>query len=234
MATASTLINRALRLIGQLASGASPTSDESSDALVALNDMVEAWKNERLLVYALQEESLSLSDGTASYTIGPSGSPSLNTIRPIDIEEAWIVASNTSYPVKKMQDEEYAAIPDKTTESDWPEYFLYRPSMANGTLIVYPVPNATRTMKLLTRVPVSEFAAVGTTVSLPPGWQRALTYNLALEIAPEYDTAPSAEVVHIARESKAWLKRNNHRPILSRRELSFVGGSRSNILADQP
>ena len=50
--TAGDQINRALRLLGVLAEGESPSASESRDALVALNQMLDSWDTERLAVFA--------------------------------------------------------------------------------------------------------------------------------------------------------------------------------------
>lgn len=225
MATAATLINRALRLLGQIGSGEEGTSAELSDGLTALNQMVEGWRNDGQLSYAMQELTLTLSDGDGSYTIGPSGD--VNTTRPVRIDRAWIVDNNISYPVRIIEEAEYAGIPDKTTESVWPDRLLYRPTMTTGTMVVYPVPNATRTMKLVVVVPVTEFAATSTAVSLPPGWERALSFNLAVEWASEFEMDAPPRVVAIARDSKAALKRMNARPIVADNEIGALFGART-------
>jgi hypothetical protein len=234
VASAQTLIDRALRLIGKLPSGESPTPTESADALVTLNDMVEDFRNDGLLSFARQELTLTLANADASYTIGPSGD--VNTVRPTKIERAWVVVSDISHPVTMLETrDQYSAIPDKTTTGDWPSKAFYEPTMATGTLLVWPVPNATRTMKLQAVVPVTEFAAVGTTITLPPGWQKALTANLALELAPEYQVSPSPEVVKMARESLARIKRANARPILADSGLvELLGGGRSSNILTGP
>lgn len=232
MATAGDIITRSLRLLGQVGAGEDPDDDELADGLTALNALLDSWRNERLMCYATQTESLTLSSATASYTIGPGGT--LSTTRPVDIEDAWIVASSVSYPVRMVSDEEYDAIPDKTGESDWPTKANYRGTMSTGTLYVWPVPNATRTMNLRTRVILTSFSTTGDTVTLPPGWQRALAANLAIDIAPEYETSPRPEVVMMARESKAAIKVTNSAPheVVTDLALLFPGRSAS-ILTDQ-
>lgn len=209
MAAVSVRIARALRLLGQIESGESPTSDESSDGLIALNAMLDSWRNDRLLVFAYQTETLTLSNADASYTIGTSGD--LNTTRPVEIVQAWISDSNNDYPLRAMNEAEYAAIFDKTQTADWPDRYLFRPTVASSlaTLIVYPVPNATRTLKLVTRVVVSSFSATSDTVTLPPGWEEAIDANLAIALAPEYGVEPSQAVVKMAREALAGIKRTN-------------------------
>ena len=103
MATAATIINRALRLLGAISSGASADTDEMADGLIALNAMIDSWNNERLMIYAIQDESLTLVDGQASYTIGTSGN--LNTTRPVSIEGAYVRASSLDYPVRILNEQ---------------------------------------------------------------------------------------------------------------------------------
>jgi len=53
--TAGDQINAALRLIGQLAEGETPSAETSQDALAALNQMIDSWSIERLSVFATQD-----------------------------------------------------------------------------------------------------------------------------------------------------------------------------------
>ena len=58
--TAGDQINAALRLIGQLAEGETPSAATSQDALAALNQMIDSWNTDRLLVYTTQTQVFSL------------------------------------------------------------------------------------------------------------------------------------------------------------------------------
>lgn len=209
-----------MRLLGALEAGGVPTTDEYTDGLEALNAMVASWNNEGLMCFAHQEESLTLSASTATYTVGPTGT--LVTTRPVAIDYAWVVASNISYPVEIISDEMYGSIQDKTATSTWPTKINYKAGMSNGTITVYPVPSATTTLKLLTRVPLSSFATTATTVTLPPGWEQALAFNLAVTWAPEFEVDPRAAVIQTAKDSKAWIKRINGKPIEATSELGAL------------
>lgn len=233
MATAQTIINRSLRLLGQVAAGEDPTADETADALVSLNAIMDSMRNDKLVCYAHQDETLTLSDGDGSYTVGPSGD--LTTTRPVGIAEAYIVDADVGYPVRILNEAEWAAIPDKTVESDWPDSLLFRATMPNATVLVYPVPNATRTLRLVTRVVWSTFAAATDTVTLPPGWEEYLANALAISIAPEYETQPAPTVVAAAAKALAGIKRTNQRPAYLGSELGVLLGTQShNILTDAP
>jgi hypothetical protein len=219
-----------MRLLGVIPAGASPTSDESADALISMVDMIDEWQLEPLMIYAIRDEAITLVSSQNSYDLGPSGD--LVTTRPVRITAAYVLVSGNSYPVKIIDTpEEYAAITSKTSESDWPTHVYYKPDMPDGTLYVYPEATDTAAvLHVLTNTPLTVYTSLSDTISLPPGYRKAIASNLALELAPEYETQPSAEVVKMARESKANIKRANARPIKAFTELAaLLGGGHSNI-----
>ena len=230
MATLADRINRSLRLLGQLASGSTPSTSEYADALVAANGMIGSWRNEKLMVYSRQDESVTMVATQSSYTIGPGGN--LNTTRPVKIESAYVVVGTQSYPdIRIIEDDEYFAIPNKTATAEWPNRINYRPTNTTGTLYVYPVPSAASALHILTWVPVATFAAITDTFALPPGWDDAFDYNLAVRLAGEYPGSLTQEVLQIARETKAALKSINIRPIKAYTELpALLNRPVSNIL----
>lgn len=231
MATGQTLVNRSLRLLGVISSGTSPTSGESDDALTAINAMLDTWRNDRLMCYALQDESLTLVAADSSYTIGASGQ--LNTTRPVSIENAFCRASNIDYPVRVISAKEWDAIVDKTATSDIPEVCYYEPTMATGTLMVWPVPTTGNVLHLKTRVALSALT-LGGTVSLPPGWEDAIACNGAIYCAPEFGVTVSQEVAKMAKDTLKGIKLANSRPIKAFKELAgMFGRGNSNIITDQ-
>ena len=64
------LIVGALRKINALAAGETPNAQDSADALQVLNDMLELWSIDHLMVYASVENILSFVPGQYQYTIG--------------------------------------------------------------------------------------------------------------------------------------------------------------------
>lgn len=231
MATAQTIVDRAARLVSGISSGESCTADESADGLIALNAMLESWQIDKLDVWAFVDTAYSLVAGTQSYTVGPAGNFAL-TPRPAKIEECFVRYSNTDSPVELVTAEQWFAIRDKTSTSTYPDRAYYEPSLATGTLLVYPKPNAVSSLHIITWQVVSTLASLSTSIALPPGYERAMAYNLAVEWAgPEFGIPVPDSVSRIAIESHGAIKRANHRPIANHSPMGAVwAGSRSRIL----
>lgn len=228
--TASTLITRALRLIGQINPGSSAASGELTDGLEALNALIDSWRNDRLMCYAVRDESFALTSGEDQYTIGNGGT--FNTTRPVSILSAYVVSSGYSYPVKVLTEVEFARVAYKANEAEWPEYLWYSPGIPLGTITVYPVPTTAAYLHLMTETPLEAFESTSDAVYLPPGWQEALASNLAIRIAPEYETQASAAVNQMALESKKGIRRVNNRPLKLRSDLPGMGLVNYNIVSD--
>lgn len=68
------IIKPALKHIGALSAGENPSNDDAQDALQLLNDMLNSWSNESMMLYAKQEVIQELVGGQYIYTIGNGGS----------------------------------------------------------------------------------------------------------------------------------------------------------------
>ena len=68
------IVSRALKDIGALESGEVPTASAAQDAFDMLNDLVDQWSNEDMMVYNTTEIIFPLISGQVQYTIGPTPS----------------------------------------------------------------------------------------------------------------------------------------------------------------
>ena len=71
MATPFDIISGALKDIGALEAGETPSADSAQDALVMLNGIVDQWSNEEMMVFNMTEIIFNVVSGQVQYTIGP-------------------------------------------------------------------------------------------------------------------------------------------------------------------
>jgi len=67
------IISRALKDIGALEAGETPTPEAAQDAFDMLNDMIDQWSNEDMMVFYKTEIIFPIVSGQTQYTIGPGG-----------------------------------------------------------------------------------------------------------------------------------------------------------------
>jgi hypothetical protein len=211
--TAGDQINRALRLLGVLAEGETPSAATSQDALIALQQMTDSWNTERLSVFSTQDQVFLWSAGVGNQTrtLGPTGN--FVGLRPILIDDATYFrdpGTNVSFGVKLINQQQYNGIAVKTVTSTYPQVMFVNNTFPDVTMTIYPVPTRELEWHFVSVEELSNPATLATELYFPPGYLRAFTYNLAMEIAPEFGAEPSPQVQRIAMTSKRNLKRINN------------------------
>lgn len=230
--TAGDQINRALRLLGVLAEGETPSAATSQDALTALNQMIESWDTERLAVFNTQDQVFTWPSETISRTLGPSGDFVGN--RPVLLDDAtYFKASNgVSYGIKFINQQQYDGIAVKTVTSTFPQVMFTNMTFPNIEMTIYPKPTQDLEWHFISVEELDNPATLVTNLTFPPGYLRAFVYNLAMEIAPEFGVEPSSQVQRIAMTSKRNLKRiNNPDDVMSMPYAIVATRQRYNIYA---
>ncbi|TXH13059.1 MAG: hypothetical protein E6R03_11890 [Hyphomicrobiaceae bacterium] len=207
MSTIRDLITGSLRLIEEVGAGEACSAESAQDGLTALNAMLGTWSIQGNLVYTETTETFSLTASDPTKTIGATGD--FVTARPIRVT-AIVVNYGTAdqYSLRIIDAEEYAMINDKTLSGD-PELVYVDGNFPNMGMTFWPVPTQTQSVTIYSQKPLSEYSSINDTLTVPPGYERAFRYNLAVEIAPEYGKSASADVKSIAISSKAAVRTQN-------------------------
>lgn len=231
--TAYDQICGALRLIGQLAEGETPSASTAQDSLAALNQMIDSWNTERLSVFSTQDQIVTWLPGVKTMSMGPSGDYIGN--RPILIDDATYFrdpASGISFGIKLINQQQYDGIAVKTVTSTYPQVMWINMEYPNLTMTVYPIPTKTLEFHIISVEELTQPATLATSLAFPPGYLRAFKYNLACELAPEFGVEPSPTVSRIAMTAKRNLKRiNNPDDIMSLPYSLVATRQRYNIFA---
>lgn len=227
MPTVSQMVITSLISLGDKQIGDTLSAAEQTHYLSKMNSMLDSWSVERLFVYQQLQESLALTTNVGSYTIGVGGA--FNTTRPTKITYAFI--RDTSLLDTELTNlnsqENYDRIVLKTTGITYPQYFWYDTAWVAGLgkIFLYPLPKASLTLFIESWKQLQQFTAINDALSLPPGYQRAIESNFAIEVAPGF-TAPDPSLIQIAKESKAAIKSLNLPAPTLRLDPAIVGGLR--------
>ena len=231
--TAGEQINRALRLIGMLAEGELPSTETANDCLVALNQMIDSWNTERLSVFSTQDQVFTWPAGFINRTLGPTGNFVGN--RPILLDDATYyrdASTNVSYGIKMINQQQYDGIAVKTVTSTYPQVLFINMTYPDVDMYIYPRPTRDLEWHFVSVEELDQPATLQTVLAFPPGYLRAFTYALAMEIAPEFGVEPSPQVQRIAMTSKRNLKRiNNPDDVMSMPYAIVATRQRFNIYA---
>lgn len=227
MATAQTIIEASYRKCGI----PTPSAAQLVDGLELLNNMVSLWGIE-FLIHAVTRENLTLTIGTATYTIGSSGS--LDTVRPIQIVNVYLRDSdNTDSPIDVISAKDYGDIIQKGT-SGKPTRLYYIAEYPQAKIIFDYAPDKAYVVYFEFLKNFTEFATLATTVSLPNEYKEALVYNLAIRLAEDLDVELPASIISIAEGSRALLgiiAAANRLP--PKAGFEFNSGKRYNITVDE-
>lgn len=235
MTTALDLLTLALKDIGALGIGQSISAEDTADGLATLNMMMDQLSVERLGVFHLIDTAKQ-STGAQSYTIGTGGD--FNIARPVKINAAYArlassgAGSAVDYRITMIDArEDYARISLKTLVS-FPEYAFLDTAYPLANLFLYPVPNSSYELHIVTMDALQQFATAATAVNLPGPYKALLRYNLAIYLAPSYQLEPTPALVRLAMNAKRVVKRmNNQIPSLSMPR-GLMSKSRYNIYSD--
>jgi hypothetical protein len=217
--TALQLITKSAYDIGAIAIGDSLESALAQDGLSRLNAMLNAWIVQPLTIPAVIREVFSITANQSTYTIGPGGD--FNTTRPTMLTGASLLLNTSSpsieIPITVMTDDMYQAITIKTqTNTLFTAVYLntnlVSASYALAQIFVWPVPTtAANDLVLYRPEQITSFANLTTQYTFPPGYEEAMEYNLARRLSTPWGRELPAEIDRMARESLAWVKRQNYK-----------------------
>lgn len=214
MATYADVITAALQDLGVLQAGETPSGEDQAYCLTRLNRLLDQWAAERLQIYTVTRSTWTITANDGQYSVGSGGD--VNIARPVFVEHVSVIDTSTDpdaeFPLAMITDDAYAGISLKAQTSSYPSYAYYNPTYPTGTLILWPVPtSSTLQGAIYAAAAIAQAATAGTSFSAPPGYQRMMETNLALEVAPGFSRDPSAVLVRAAMDSMAKVKRANYR-----------------------
>jgi hypothetical protein len=221
--TRDNLIARALRIVGAIAQGETPSATAVTEASQTLNDIMKEWQADGLQLW--KKNTIDLT-GTVSagptITISPS-TPASNVViaAPWKVLEMYYRVTDTGVdiPILPITKQEYDLLSPKaaTTAQGIPNQCFYDPPRATGgtdnaqgTFYLYPPMSSTfianNTIKVTGIFPFQDFDASTDNPDVPNYLFNALTWALADQLSYEYG-------VGLAERSMITKKAQTHKAI---------------------
>lgn len=226
MTIARDIIKKSLLKISAYGKGQSIPSEDYADALSALNSMISSWGVEGQLMFNEENQSFPLTQAVGEYTIGSGGD--FNVAKPTRITSAFIRWNTSDYPLRIVTSDEYNRVFQKNYEGV-PCYLNYIPNTPIGTIRIVDLPYSDMTLYITSETVLNSFPDLTTDVTFADGYERALVYNLAIELASEYQLEPSNTIIRIAAESKGIVENYNSRRASLVSDLNGIPDDNNNI-----
>lgn len=192
--------------------GQDGTTQPNGDAdvqlvLRVLNRLLDAWSVESMILYATSTETLALSTGVATYS-----STLLAGGRPVSVDSMNVTYAGVNYPIEKINASRYALIGIPTIQAI-PQACYIDMTFPNAAFTFFPVPYAPMVANVeCERVLQPTAITVATNITFPPGYEKAIIDNLAVEICPYFGFPVEPALLDAAKKSLAKLKIRNFVP----------------------
>ena len=193
MPTLTVLANAAARSLGIIDSGGGLSAAQLADALIAANEILDNWSLDGKMALYEVITSFATVANTQGYTIGPSMTINMATPRRIQGATATLTAGSHA-PIKVLQAaSEWNSIDDRNAISFTPKFLFFDRGFPTGNVYLSPIPRGCANIEIATWVALTQFANVGTSITLLPGYELPLRLSLAQKLAGEYDMPFSAD-----------------------------------------
>ena len=180
--TRNQIIESALRKLGVIAEGQTPSAQNYTDGAMALNTVIAQLKAIGMPLWARSEYTFTPT--AATYTIGTG--MTLNTPFPVRMLQAIRTENGAKIPMEIESRENFNIFPGNSTGT--PLKLNYQPFINYGVISFWPTPTSsnTATVTLVYQRPFQYFTTSTETMDFPEEWHSAIIYHLAVRLAPEW------------------------------------------------
>lgn len=208
MTTGLDLINDALRSIKAIGIDETAEAGVSAVSLRSLNRMLGSWSAGVHAIYTEGKIAHALTGGQGIYTIGTAGGEDINSARPVAITAANVNNGNRDYPLEIIGERRYNEISRKDASGYLPGFLYYDANMPTAKIYLWCYPSSSLTLNLYVRQPLSDLD-YNTTLTLPPGYEEAIVYNLGKRLAPGFNLETDMDYNELAQEGLDIIERAN-------------------------
>lgn len=197
------VITAALRKLGVLPSGGTPSAAQISDASDALNAIVKAFQADGMPLWRITSKSFDTVASTSSYNIGVS--QTIATVgKPLVVIQAFCTPTDSdSIPMNVYNRYDFNMLPTDSSEGV-PINLYYQPLNTYGVIKLWPTPpDATYEITVHYQTQYEDMDGASDDFDFPSEWMQAIIYNLAWALAPEFGIPPTDRGL-LMKEAEYW------------------------------
>ncbi len=190
------IIKRALRLVGGLGQGETPTANQTTEAVTALNMFIKWLATKGILLWKREEITVNVSNGVQEYTI-----TGANSAKPLKIYNVDYYNASTGITIGMLplSQSDFSSVNTSNTRGT-PSQYWFEPLRASSKLHVFPIPDATfatnNVFKVYVQTHMENMDADANEPDIPSEYFDLLVYGLAKRLTTEYGTS---------RETRAYI-----------------------------
>jgi hypothetical protein len=239
--TVNDLIKDILMEVGAVDASEPADAADTNLVLRRLNLYLGQIGATNLMARANVPESFPLVAGTASYTIGLTGT--FATLKPYRIVDAFIRdTSSDDTPLSIIGENEYSAYEDKIVTLARPEALYYDPGATQqvnhvGTITLYPPPDASMayTLFIYSEKALAEITSLVANITFEPPYYEMLLYNVARRVWRSFhdDGTPcNKDIIMMAAHATAVIETMNAKDVVARTDVPGNKAGSYNIYRD--
>lgn len=207
------VIASALRKVGAIAEGDTPTTEQITNGTFMLNTLLKEANADGMPLWAIVERTIPCSafvNGKVTMGIGQA----INIPAPLKVLSAYNRdTSNATTPIDipltLLTHYDYNWLSSKYSTGTSVQFF-HEPMNQFSNLYIWPIPDsysiAHREIHITYQRPFQDAGDATNTLDFPPYWTNAIIYQLAWRLAPEYGMPPNDRAV-LAKEAMAFWDR---------------------------
>ncbi len=208
--TVADLITESLSILGVYAQGETLSAADLQSAFFTLQALVDGWAAQPLTVLQVNTYTFSTVAGQQSYTVGPAGTSNwMTTQLPIGFDRIGMQMGTLELPIEIITLDQWASIALKGFQSSILTQVWIDFGFPAHSLYFWPVPASAIPVVLYIPQQVAQFTATSNVLALPPGYQEALTFELALKLAAKFGAPIPQWLPEAAADAKANIKSTN-------------------------
>lgn len=180
--TRDEIISATLRKLGVLAEGQTASTEQITYGAQALNSLITLFQTKGMPLWKRTVQTVPLVLGQTTYSI----------TEVVKVPQVVLLFTNgaTQYELIEKSLYDFNQLPSGTGNTGTPVHYYFQPGLANGTLGIWPAPDAgtvaNNSLRVVKQKKFDGFFSAGETPDFPSYFTDALIYTLAVRLAPEY------------------------------------------------